>query len=46
MKKCPSCYAIMRETTKPTPVPALDGTPAVSAARVRFECGQCGHMEE
>jgi hypothetical protein len=51
MKKCPSCYAIMRESTKPTPVPALqrkpaDGTPEVSAARVRFECGQCGHMEE
>jgi hypothetical protein len=38
MKKCPSCYAIMRESTKATPVPALDGTPAVSAARVRFEC--------
>ena len=44
MKKCPSCYAIMRETTKPTPVP--DSTPTVSAARVRYECGQCGHMEE
>jgi hypothetical protein len=36
----------MRETTKATPVPALDGTPEVSAARVRFECSQCGHMEE
>jgi hypothetical protein len=51
MKKCPSCYAIMREMIKPTPVPALqrkptDGTPEVSAARVRYECGQCGHMEE
>jgi hypothetical protein len=46
MKKCPSCYAIMRESTKATPVPAVDGTPAVSAARVRFECSQCGHMEE
>jgi hypothetical protein len=51
MKKCPSCYAIMRESTSPTPVPALqrkptDGTPEVSAARVRYECGQCGHMEE
>jgi hypothetical protein len=51
MKKCPSCYAIMRELTKPTPVPALQlkpthSTPEVSAARVRYECGQCGHMEE
>jgi hypothetical protein len=51
MKKCPSCYAIMRESTKPTPVAALqlkptDSTPEVSAARVRYECGQCGHMEE
>jgi hypothetical protein len=45
MKKCPSCYAIMRESTKPTPVPALqrqpsDNTPVASAARVRFECSQ------
>jgi hypothetical protein len=47
MKKCPSCYAIMRESTKPTPVPApADGTPEVAAARVRYECSQCGHMEE
>jgi hypothetical protein len=48
MKKCPSCYAIMREST---PVPALqrkptDSTPEVSAARVRYECSQCGHAEE
>jgi hypothetical protein len=41
MKKCPSCYAIMRESTKST-----DSTPEVSAARVRYEFGQCGHMEE
>ena len=47
MKKCPSCYAIMRELTKPTPVPALQRKPTeVSAARVRYECSQCGHMEE
>jgi hypothetical protein len=51
MKNCPFCYAIMRESTKPTQVPALqrkpiDSTPEVSAARVRYECGQCGHMEE
>jgi hypothetical protein len=51
MKKCPSCYAFMRESIKSTPVTALqrkgtDSTPEVSAARVRYECGQCGHMEE
>jgi hypothetical protein len=51
MKKCPSCYAIMRELTTQTPVPTLqlkptDSTPEVSAARVRYECGQCGHTEE
>ena len=48
MRRCPSCYAFMRE---PTPVPAqqlkpADSTPEVSAARVRYECVQCGHMEE
>jgi hypothetical protein len=51
MKKCPSCYAIMRELTKPTQVPTLqrkdaEGTPEVSATMIRYECGQCGHMEE
>jgi hypothetical protein len=51
MKKCPACYAIMRESITPTQIPELqhkpiDDTPAVSAARVRYECGQCGHMEE
>jgi hypothetical protein len=51
MKKCPSCYAIMRESTIKTEVPELqhkpdDGTPAVSAARIRYECSQCGHTEE
>jgi len=35
MKKCPSCYAIMRESTTRTEVPALqqkptDGPPEVS----------------
>ncbi len=48
MKKCPSCYAIMHEST---PVPAMQRTPTdsnheVPAARVLYECGQCGHMEE
>jgi hypothetical protein len=50
MKKCPSCYAIMRESTKPTPVALqqnpYDGTLEVSKVRVRYECSQCGHMEE
>ena len=51
MKKCPSCYAIMREATTPSQVPALqlkltEGTPEVSAARVRYECSQCGHTED
>jgi hypothetical protein len=51
MKKCPSCYAIMRESATPTPVPALqhkatNSTPEVSAVRVRYECSQCGHTEE
>ena len=41
MKKCPSCYAYMREST---PVP--DSTPEASAAMVRYQCGQCGHMEQ
>jgi hypothetical protein len=51
MKKCPTCYAIMNETTIPTQVPRLqqklpDCTPEVSAFRVHYECSQCGHMEE
>ena len=51
MKKCPSCYAIMKETTMPTRVPTLqqkpaDGTPGVSSLKVRHECTQCGHMED
>ncbi len=51
MKKCPSCYAIMRESTIPFAVAELqlkptEGTPEVSAVRVRHECSQCGHTEE
>ena len=39
MKKCPTCYAIMRESVTPTQIPELqhkpvDGTPEVSAARL------------
>jgi hypothetical protein len=48
MNMCPSCYAIM---TTPSQVSALqlkptEGTPEVSAVRVRYECSQCGHTEE
>jgi hypothetical protein len=51
MKKCPSCYAIMRESITPTQIPELQHkpiyrTPEVSAAMVRYECSQCGHTEE
>jgi hypothetical protein len=51
MRRCPSCFAFMRELTKPTALPALqlkptDSGPEVSATRVRYECVQCGHMEE
>jgi hypothetical protein len=51
MKKCPSCYAIMRESTTPIPVPELQhkptgGTPKVSEVTIRYECSQCGHTEE
>jgi nitrate reductase cytochrome c-type subunit len=51
MKKCPSCYAIMKETTTRTQVPKtqqkpFEGTPEVSAVKARYECTQCGHMEE
>jgi hypothetical protein len=51
MKKCPICYAIMRESITPTQMHELqhkpiDGTPKVSVAGIRYECSQCGHMEE
>jgi hypothetical protein len=51
MKKCPTCYAIMHQSITPTRIPDLqhkpiDGTPEVSADRVRYECSQCGHTEE
>jgi hypothetical protein len=51
MKKCPSCYAIMRESTTSSAVPELqlkstEGTPEVSSVRIRYECSQCGHTEE
>ena len=47
MKKCLSCNAVLRESTKPTPIPALrqkptDGTAEVSAVRVRHDCTQSG----
>jgi hypothetical protein len=51
MKMCPSCYAIMKETTRPAQVPKMQLKPSeigseVPAVKVRYECTQCGHMEE
>ena len=47
MKKCPTCYAIMRETQIPElQHKAIDGTPEVSTPGIRYECSQCGHTEE
>jgi hypothetical protein len=47
MKKCPSCYAIMKETITPTQVPKLEQKPhEFSAVKVRYECTLRGHMEE
>jgi hypothetical protein len=51
MKKCPECYAIMRETEKPSRFPGLpqmpsEEYPSNDVARVRYECSQCGHFED
>ena len=51
MKRCPSCYAIMRESSTLAQAPKFqhqpaDSTAEVSPVKVRFECTQCGHMEE
>jgi hypothetical protein len=51
MKRCPGCYAIMRESSTLTQSPKFkhqpaDSTAEVSPVKVRFECSQCGHMEE
>jgi hypothetical protein len=51
MKKCPNCYAIMRETEKPNQIPGLpqlpsEGHPSNDVATVRYECSQCGHFED
>lgn len=51
MKKCPSCYAIMKEKSTRTQVPKLqrkrsEGTSELSTVKVRYECKECGHMEE
>jgi hypothetical protein len=51
MKKCPSCYAIMMESAIPARVPKLqqkpaDCTPELSEIKRRYECVQCGHIEE
>ena len=51
MKKCPNCYAIMRETEKPNQIPGLpqlpsEEHPSNDVATVRYECSQCGHCED
>jgi hypothetical protein len=51
MKKCPGCFAIMKETTTPLQVPQSqqkpsEPTPEILPVSVRYECTQCGHMEE
>jgi hypothetical protein len=50
MKKCPECYAIMKETEKHNQFPGLprlpsEEHPSNDVARVRYECSQCGHFE-
>jgi ssDNA-binding Zn-finger/Zn-ribbon topoisomerase 1 len=51
MKKCPNCYAIMREKDKQTQFPGMpqlpsDAHPSNDVAGVRYECSQCGHCED
>jgi hypothetical protein len=51
MKKCPNCYAIMKELGKQSQVSGLPEPPSVvnpsnDVARVRYECSQCGHFED
>jgi hypothetical protein len=51
MKKCPECYAIMRETQKQNQVSGLrqlppEEHPTNDVAGVRYECSQCGHFED
>jgi hypothetical protein len=51
MKKCPSCYAILKEMAMSAQVPNLqhkasEGTPGFSSTIMRYECTQCGHVEE
>jgi ribosomal protein S27AE len=50
MKKCPNCYAIMREMEKPNQIPGSplhsEVHPSDDVARLRYECSQCGHFED
>jgi len=51
MKKCPDCYAIMRETGKHSlmsdvPQPSSLVNPSNDVDKVRYECSQCGHTED
>jgi hypothetical protein len=51
MKKCPECYAIMKETEKQNQIPGLpqplsEVYPSNDVARIRYECSQCDHFED
>jgi hypothetical protein len=51
MKKCPECYAIMKELEQQKQIPDLpqpssDVYPSNDVAKVRYECSQCGHFED
>jgi hypothetical protein len=51
MKKCPECYAIMKEAQQRNqvpgqPQPPSEVYPSNDVAKVRYECSQCGHFED
>ena len=51
MKRCPDCYAIMRETKNQgqvhgLPQPDSEEAPVNGGPRVGYECSQCGHFED
>jgi predicted nucleic acid-binding Zn ribbon protein len=46
MKKCPECYAIMKQTVADLPRLSFEEHPSNDVAKVRYECSQCGHFED
>jgi len=51
MKKCPECYAIMREYKVPASAQRVqqrssEPSPELPETVVQFECSQCGHTEQ